>query len=299
MMSRLLSMTPRPAPRATHRPAPRPGVATLMIAALGLWMAAPAPVRADEAQRVVPLAGQSNFRDLGGYATEDGHHVRWNMIYRSGELSGLSAQDYRTVDGLGLRTVVDLRDRGERTRNPTVWGAAPVRRFTSPKTASVIDAGSPLADPTLDATRAHGALVDFYRRMPTLYAPEYRVILHELVAGHAPLLLHCTAGKDRSGVAAALILSALGVPRATVIEDYQLTDRLLEPLARMPMTDALRHMRSLPPPVQQALMSADSDYIRAALDAVDARYGSVNGYLARELGVGPRQLRRLRALYLQ
>jgi protein-tyrosine phosphatase len=254
---------------------------------------------APDATRVIVLEGQGNFRDLGGYRAVDGRHIKWGMIYRSGELSHLTEVDYRRLSTLRIRTVYDLRDQSERTSQPTLWGAGAVNAFVSAKTGVISGALSPLSDPTIDAGRARAALGDFYAQMPDLYAPEFRVIIHELLEGHAPLLLHCTAGKDRSGVASALVLAALGVPRETIVQDYALTDQLLKPSTEPPKTEFMRRFQALPSDVQHAMMSADPAYIAAAFRSMETRYGSVKGYLSTELGIGPAEISRLRALYLQ
>ena len=254
---------------------------------------------ASAATRVIVLQGQSNFRDLGGYRAADGRHVKWGMIYRSGELSHLTEVDYRRISTLGIRTLYDLRDQSERASQPTLWGAGAVNALDSAKTGVISGALSPLSDPTIDAGRARAALGDFYAQMPDLYAPEFRVIIHELLEGHAPLLLHCTAGKDRSGVASALILAALGVSRETIVQDYVLTDQLLKPSAEPPKTEFMRRFQTLPSDVQHAIMSADPAYIGAAFRSMETRYGSVEGYFSTQLGLGPAEISRLRSLYLQ
>jgi protein-tyrosine phosphatase len=249
--------------------------------------------------RVIVLQGQGNFRDLGGYEAADGRHVKWGMIYRSGELSHLTDADYRRLTTLDIRTIYDLRDQSERASQPTVWDAGPVSAFVSAKTEAVSGTLSSLSDPKFDAARARAALADFYARMPSLYAPEYRAIVHELLDGHAPLLLHCTAGKDRSGVASALILAALGVPRATIVHDYELTDQLLKPSAEPPKTEFMRRFQTLPADVQRAMMSADPTYIGAAFQSIDVHYGSLQEYFSTELSLGPGEIKRLQSLYLQ
>jgi protein-tyrosine phosphatase len=249
--------------------------------------------------RVIVLQGQGNFRDLGGYEAADGRHVKWGMIYRSGELSHLTDADYRRLTTLDIRTIYDLRDQSERASQPTVWDAGPVSAFVSAKTGVVSGTLSSLSDPKFDAARARAALADFYARMPSVYAPEYRAIVHELLDGHAPLLLHCTAGKDRSGVASALILAALGVPRATIVQDYELTDQLLKPSAEPPKTEFMRRFQTLPADVQRAMMSADPTYIGAAFQSIDVHYGSLQEYFSTELSIGPGEIKRLRSLYLQ
>lgn len=250
-------------------------------------------------RRVIALEGQSNFRDLGGYETTDGRHVKWGMIFRSGELSHLTASDYERISALHVRTIYDLRDRSERASQPTVWGAGPVQTFASAKSGTVSSAMGPLADPNIDAARARAALANFYGEMPRLYAPEYRAIFHELLADDVPLLLHCTAGKDRSGLASALILTALGVPRTTVLQDYELTDQLLKPSTAPPQTEFMRRFQSLPAAVRHAMMSADPQYIESAFSAIETGYGSIDNYFLKELAVGPAQIKQLRDQYLE
>ncbi|WP_374574355.1 tyrosine-protein phosphatase [Phenylobacterium sp.] len=255
----------------------------------GLWTAV----------RVLPLEGATNFRDIGGYATADGRHVRWGLLYRSNALDGLTAADYKIVSGLGVRLVCDLRTDQEREEAPTRWQGAPPEFLNSPKAAldtnmSALFAGGP---PTAATVRAN--FIKFYADMPEAYAGEYKAMFRRLIDGEAPMIMHCTAGKDRTGVGSALLLTALGVPRATVVEDYSKSAALL---ARQPPKQSSRYdamFAKLPPDVIQALMGSDPAYVESALDAVDARYGSVEGYLAKELGVTAQDLAKLRARYLE
>ncbi len=251
------------------------------------------------ARRVIPLEGQSNFRDLGGYETTDGRYVKWGMIFRSGELSRLTAADYHRISALHVRTVYDLRDQNERAGQPTHWDAGSVRVFASAKSSTVSSTMATLSDPNLNAASARAALAEFYGQMPGLYASEYRAIFHELLAGDAPLLLHCTAGKDRSGLASALILSALGVPRTIIVQDYELTDQLLKAPSGAPQTEFMKRFLRLAPDVQHAMMSADPKYLEAAYAAIESQYGSLDHYFAKALDIGPAQIKRLRALYLE
>jgi protein-tyrosine phosphatase len=254
--------------------------------------------REARARRVIPLEGQSNFRDLGGYESADGRHVKWGEIFRSGELSHLTGEDYGRISALGIRTVYDLRDQSEQTSQRTAWAAGPIHAFASTKQETDSSFAKALAAPDLDADKAHALLASFYSQMPRTYAPEYRAIFHELLEGHTPLLLHCTAGKDRTGLGSALILAALGVPRATIIRDYSLTDQLLKP-ARLPPTPFMQRMMSLPPNVLQAMTRADPAYIEAAFNSIQKDYGSTDKYLDAELDVGPAARDRLKALLLE
>jgi protein-tyrosine phosphatase len=248
--------------------------------------------------RDIPLQGQSNFRDLGGYQTEDGRTVKWGLIYRSGELSELSAQDYAKISRLHIRVVYDLRTAAERKRAPTAWAAGPVRIMQSPKTPAPFSSMSAEALEKLSPQTAKAMMLALYRKMPEQYAPEFKTIFHQLLENHAPLLLHCDAGKDRSGVASALILSALGVPRAEIMADYTLTNRYVTSasLARNPADRALlAHLR---PDTAAVLVAADPAYLDAAFQSINQHYGSVDAYLASQLGVGPDQRARLRSLLL-
>lgn len=258
----------------------------------GLWTAT----------RVVPLQGAANFRDLGGYETEDGRHVVWGRLFRSNDLSGLTDADYRMLGGIGVRTVVDLRSVQERQQHPTAWKGSSPTFETSPKPA--VDAGmmAPFAKGQPDPAAVSAALTDFYRKMIDSYADEYRGMFRRLLANETPIIVHCTAGKDRTGIGSALILSALGVPRRTVVADYAMSQQLLAAAQPPPggKPDPLAEMFArLPPKVTQALLASDPAYIEAALDQATAEYGSVDAYLEKRLGVGPEQRLLLRSRYLR
>jgi protein-tyrosine phosphatase len=199
---------------------------------------------------------------------------------------------------LGIRTVYDLRDLGERTSLRTVWAAGPVNVLASGKETTDMSAAAKLSSPDMTAAAARAVLAEFYGKMPRLYAPEYKAIFHELLEGHTPLLLHCTGGKDRTGLGSALILASLDVPRATIDQDYELTDRLLIPSKIPATTPFMQRMTTMPPEVQQAMIRADPAYLDAAFKSIDEQYGSLGQYLQIELGVGPHERDRLRALLL-
>ena len=144
---------------------------------------------------------------------------------------------------------------------------------------------------------ARAVLIAVYRDFPRTHADAYAAIFRHLAAGDVPLALHCSAGKDRTGVAAALILSALGVPRATVIEDYALTDQLLDP-DRMRASAATAEMATMPPDVLAAVLRSDPAYIEAAFDEIETRHGGVEGYLRSALGLSDADIAAMRARLL-
>lgn len=261
------------------------------------------------ATRGVPLQGAANFRDLGGYSAANGKHVRWGQVFRSNGLSTLTDADYKTVGDLDVRLVCDLRTDQERKTQPTVWrgGKAVPVFLNSPKAGLDMDMRALFGNgpPTPEAVRAN--FIGFYKLMPEAYAGEYKAMFEKLLAGDAPMLVHCSAGKDRTGVASALILTALGVPRAQVIADYAMSETLLDnESTRRAMAAGAKSddpnaamFAKLPPEITRVLMRTEPAYVEAALDAVTAKYGSVEAYLDKVLGVDAKDLASLRARYLE
>jgi protein-tyrosine phosphatase len=261
----------------------------------------PAP---DGHARTLSLEGAPNFRDIGGYATADGRRVRWGEVYRSNELSKLTAADADKVAGLNLVSVFDLRTEEEREHAPSIWTHAPADMYTSPKTTLAPVMHTILADASTPEG-ARTAIIKFYAQMPDDYHEEYAALLHKIAAGKLPVLVHCTAGKDRTGVAIAVLLTTLGVPRQTVVDDYALTEKLMPPsVAAAPAAvaaggPAASPLARLPLESREALWRSDPAYISAALDAIDREYGSMNLYVERELGMSKAQIRALRAKLLR
>ncbi len=251
--------------------------------------------------RVLGLDGAPNFRDIGGYTTGDGHHVRWGEVYRSNELSKLTAADAARVDSLHIATVVDLRTDEERSRAPSVWTHEPANVYLSPKPTLapvmhtiLAEAGTPEG--------ARSGLIEFYAHMPDDYRTEYAAMFHRIAAGDLPMVVHCTAGKDRTGVAMALLLTAVGVPRETVVDDYALTEKLVPPAAgaaKAPApvggaVPAASPLSQLPEESRRALWRSDPQYIQSALDSMQHEYGSIDAYLERGLGLSRREIRAVR-----
>jgi len=277
------------------------GLALAVIPSWPLMAEPPAIVAASEHQRVLPLQGGRNFRDLGGYRTSDGRTIKWNMLFRSGSMTDLTQADFAYLEGLGIQVVVDLRDNRERVAEPVSWPgpAAPLILSNN----YLLDYGASMpAGPvkTWTPDQARASLVTSYQRMPAQFNGQYRRLFAQLLAGKAPLAVNCSAGKDRTGIAAALLLTALGVPRETVIEDYLLTNKTLNSnLVKTGKASADGPWKDMPPEAFKAFIDADRAYIEAALSVVDSHKGGVAGYLHEELGLGPIELRDLRNRYLE
>jgi protein-tyrosine phosphatase len=249
--------------------------------------------------RVLPLEGGRNFRDLGGYRTADGRRVRWGKLFRSGSLAGLTRADWEHLAARGVRAVCDFRSTRERESEPVLLTEHPhISYWARDYHTSFAELRTLLRAEFASGEAARQAMISGYRELPFDQSSGYRALFGYLKAGHVPLIFNCSAGKDRAGTAAALVLAALGVPRATVLEDFLFTNEALnlhQVFAGRPgMT-----LGRLPPEVIFAILHADPDYIGAALESIEARHGGVDGYLRDELDVSAHELAQIRAALLE
>ena len=242
-------------------------------------------------ERSLGFAGASNFRDLGGYAGTGGLPVRWRRLFRSDHLAGLTPQDADTFRRLGVTRVFDFRGVEERAAVPYELPGVTQHALTIEPTVvqrmkDLLDAGE-----AITPARTVELMQLTYRGFVHDNADRFAELFAHLLADDAPLVFHCTAGKDRTGFAAAMILLALDVPRPVVMRDYLLTNDYY----RMPLFDQGRAS----PEVLNVLWRVQSEFLDAALHAVEQDHGGVDTYLARELGVRTPERERLAALYLE
>jgi protein-tyrosine phosphatase len=253
------------------------------------------------AERRLPLEGSRNFRDLGGYRTADGRMVRWGRIYRSDELAALSDADIDYLRRLGIRLVCDFRSDDERA-------SVPSREFTKRHESTINLA---VQSKGMDAAmmrrkiRSGGIIgIEMEHTLQAAYASyvtdytETWAALFERISNpkNLPAVLHCTAGKDRTGFASALVLLALGVPKETVYEDYMLTNAYLESFRRFVLrwTPLYSFFRTgaddlLP------LLEARRVYLETSLATIDTIYGSLDAYLENQLHVDAKRRAALEA----
>jgi protein-tyrosine phosphatase len=257
------------------------------------------------AERVLPLQGGRNFRDLGGYPAADGRTVRWGMLYRSGVMNGLTDADYRYLDGLGIKTVCDFRSTVERKDEPTQWRASAVDyRFRDYDDASSSVLRTALTAPDLTGAKVAATMTELYGGMLDRFSAHYTDMFDQLVAGKAPLTFNCSAGKDRTGIAAGLLLSALGVPREVILQDYALSEKVVNYEAAYTGPDApaadgpYAFLAKLPAEVRAPLLRSDPAYLEAAFARMEREHGSVEGFLAARLDVSAADIEALRERYL-
>lgn len=258
--------------------------------------------------RVLPLEGGCNFRDCGGYATCDGARVRWGRLYRSGLLHGLAHDSLATLGALGLRSVIDLRRNDERALHPNPAFPSHVRRYEWDTGVESSPLGEYAFTGTDAANRARETMLRMYARMPYRLQARFAGVFEALAqAGEGATIVHCTAGKDRTGVAVALVLAVLDVPRADIMADYALTNAAVDLRAQLEqrrsnaagLASSADRMRQLPADALDAVLTAHPDYLAASLDAIAERHGSVHAYVREELGVSAGTLSQLRNSLLE
>ncbi len=247
-----------------------------------------------EADRFLPLERGFNFRDLGGYRTPRGLAVRWGKLYRSARLSRLTQKDQTDIRQLGIRTICDLRSDAESGRDPTPGDLAPDIRhlplnLTMDPNAPAHTAGS------ADQALVLSMLRDSYRAFTqsrTAYAEFFHLLL-EPKSG--PVLFHCTAGKDRTGVTAALLLWALDVPWDVIVQDFVISNQFTSYLMPLiaPGGGAVDASHPLWP-----MAWAYPENLEAAIETIVAEYGSLDRFFAKGLELGPGWKEDLQSKYL-
>ena len=254
--------------------------------------------------RVLRLEGVHNFRDFGGYAAAGGGRVRRGLLWRSAQHVGASDAELEAIDALALTTVVDLRGNSERLAAPCRRGpgfAAEVILFDG-ETAGLgnhVDAAAGV----IDEAGAKGAMRRLYSEIA--FRPNLIDLLRRYFAALAeregPSLVHCLAGKDRTGLAVALVHHALGVHRDDIVEDYLLTRTAGNIEQRIAAGAAPIRARygNVADGAVRALMSVEPEYLETAIAAIEARYGSLDAYLGEMLVVDDGLRANLRERYVE
>ena len=258
-----------------------------------------------EDYRKLPFTGAHNFRDLGGYKTEDGRTVKWGKIYRSDNLHSLTDEDLKYMKRLNIKSVVDFRSLEERESepdrlNPDMTQVLLPINF-QPKELDDDSIKNIIKDLTFGDLDSSNLLRDFNIVIVEEFAEEYKNFFRYIIENNAePLVFHCTAGKDRAGFASAMILTILGVPREKVIEDYLLTntyvkdhvdDKMLEIELKTFFradTDNLRKINLV-----------EERYIQAAFDTIDSKWGGMDRYISEALNLNEDDILKLQDFYLE
>jgi protein-tyrosine phosphatase len=237
-------------------------------------------------ERRVSLKGAVNFRDLGGYRSEDGRLIKWGQVFRSDNLSRLTDEDLTRVKSLNLRLVCDLRTENETKKSPDRLPDNEVGYLNLPVNHDSFDfqIGLKKMREGDDSWLTNEFMIEGYIRNVEEAPEVWGVVLKRLADPDSrPLLFHCTGGKDRAGTCAALILLALGVPEETVIEDHQLSNIYIADI--MDQINARISAYGLDPKKLKPYFSAPKEAIMALLDHLKKQYGSAHDYLSLRAGI--------------
>ena len=254
---------------------------------------------------VLRMEGVFNIRDLGGIATSDGRRIAPGRLYRSASLHEMTDTDRSAFERLGIGTVIDLRSHWERGRQPySLEGARMVNAplVTDERMAAIVarfDGGTLTSDEVEDWWTFAGVY-----QTPEEHLEAMRIVFDEFVGvppGEA-ILFHCRGGKDRTGLIAALLLEALGVPRAGIVWDFLLSNGASDDVAAtedFARLTAVLGRSGLSRRAIEAMTGVEEDWLQTLLAGICSRYGSVRSYLADTVGIGEPGLKRLRENYLE
>ncbi|MBW1901608.1 MAG: tyrosine-protein phosphatase [Deltaproteobacteria bacterium] len=247
-------------------------------------------------KRHVPFEGAPNFRDLGGYETSDGRHVKSGLVFRSGDLSNLTDSDRGLFSEIGIKLVCDFRNTSDTQQEPDrLPSDGSVEYLHLPVTHGIFDTSvvtQMLKNGDTEFLNDQ-YMIDGYKRNIDAFAEVWGRVINCLVdPAHRPLVFHCAVGKDRAGTCAAIILLALNVPDALIISDYELSDHFLADW----VISVHRRLNSsgIDPGKLAPFIFARRIYIQALLDYIRSRYDSVENYLTTKAGVKQGTINRLR-----
>jgi protein-tyrosine phosphatase len=244
--------------------------------------------------RHLPLQGASNFRDLGGYVGHGGRRVRWRRLFRSDHLANLSAPDLAQLQELKITRSFDFRGHQESAAQSYDWpGTQRHSLAIEPSLVQYLHTQLKSGQP-MGPQDAVDAMQVTYQGFVRNNSDRFAALFTHLLAQDGPLVFHCTAGKDRTGLAAALVLSALGVSQDDILQDYLLTNALYRHDGAPSAGLAL-----LSPEVMAVVWRVREDFLQASLQTIEADHGGMAQYLQQRMGLTDPLLERLRQIYLE
>ncbi len=252
------------------------------------------------------LQGAKNFRDIGGAINRDGRKVRTGLVFRSEHLAHLTDEDMATWRRMDVKVIFDLRSRKERLRLPSRVPGDPRPEILEMSVNQDVNAAHATfrthirRDPSPKG--AVNTMMEIYRGHPKAFEGKLTKFFDRLIEGKLPAVVHCHAGKDRTGFASAMLLLALDVPVETIFEDYLVTMHHLDPArSAEALKPVLAEMldKPLEPASLHEIMSVRREYLQMALDTIAEQYGSTDAYLEKAAGLTPERRRALQAMLLE
>lgn len=258
-------------------------------------------------ERHLQLNKGTNFRELGGYPTAAGRPLKWCKLLRAGDLAKVTSTDQQTILDHGVTTVIDLRSSAEVQQNPDVlvdgvkWVALPILDDDETESTQTVQSLQQLY--SLTPRGGYLRMLNVYCQLVVsnqaqmAYTRFFRYLLAH--GQRETILFHCTAGKDRTGIVAALVLAALGVERQVIYEDYLLTNRYSRGRVNRRLAEAQRaamndeFLASI-----RDLSLVSRDYLDRVCDIIDEEYGGMRRYLENQIGLTQDDFQQLRSIYL-
>lgn len=260
-------------------------------------------------ERLIPISGIKNLRDMGGYASKNGGNLKWQKLYRSGRPSELEAQTHADMAALNIDTVIDFRSEREKNNSPIIWNnhwqpnykEVPIGGNAA---AWVKELFEKLSTSPFPAQELNDQFILAFQTIPIENVNGLKALFDTLIDDHKDgkaALFHCTAGKDRTGIAGALIMKALDMHGDDIMEDFLMTNLAVDltassqELAKWASEKAGRNIEAddvLP------LVGVKEDFLHAAYNIIDEKYGSMDQYLEQAMGLTPERRNMFQHLYL-
>ena len=254
----------------------------------------------------IPLGGVMNFREVGRLKGDGGKHVKPGMLWRSAGLDRPHAKDLDAIKSLSIQTVVDLRGPDERAAFPThialteSWDTL----WSAPEVGDVQADAFGLLTQSRDKDVLTAAISKLYTQIADQHATHIRMAFDAIASNRVPILIHCAAGKDRTGVVVALVLESLGVDRRDIMANYLETNAHLD-WERLSVAATAgtgvgdNRLDLITQPALALLKSAQPEFLQAALTDIDARYQSIDAFLTRKAGIPAETIAQVRESLLE
>jgi len=253
--------------------------------------------------RVLTVRGVTNFRDMGGYPTQDGRSVKWGLLFRSAHLNNISAHGLKTVANLNLFSIIDLRSTYEKDRQPDKLPAGPklihLPVMDEANRELYLEIHNRIKNRDFDGFNAEEHIFNAYHQFATDFTPEFKSYIHTVVNSNgSPVLWHCTAGKDRTGYAAAILLQLLGVDLEIIYQDYLLSNQYARRINKTVLTAILaRGMKAYR--MIKPLLQVERKWLDKALLSINNKWGDFQSYVRDGLELDQKDIQKLQDTLLE
>lgn len=259
-----------------------------------------------EAHRLLGFEGIPNFRDLGGYKTADGRQVKWGVLYRAGTLAHASRSDLQALEKLNLRTLIDFRSAAEKEEEPNVlpdpvpFTVVEIPTMDEGNKAMVSEIFERVETGNFEGFDPNSTMIHANRQFATTFVPQFKQFMDTVQRNNgSPVVWHCSAGKDRTGFAAAILLRLLGVPQDVVMADY-MASKQNALNARANQIRLLRLFKGDEAADKLGvLLGVEEAWLAAAFDEIDTQWGSFDNYLREALELTDKDIASLKKALLE